>query len=114
MKQNFPALTLKLIQGIRHKYGQVLLYATEQKISEKTGNVYTEYRLYLNITVAEYNEMFPNNLINPYIHKSKYVKLLLKKTISNRELFLFLLKEIWEKLESGEAFAITGAKVIKY
>lgn len=112
--QNFPALTIKLIRAIRIKYDQTLLYSTEQKKSEKTGKIYTEYRLYLSLTVSDYNEMFPDNKINPAANKSKFVKLLLKKTIKSSEMFLFLLHEIWEKLESGEAFKPTEAKVIRY
>jgi len=114
MKKNFPALTIQLIKGIRYKYGLTLLYSTEQKVSETTGNVYTEYRLYLNITTQEYNKMYPNAKINPFTHKSKYAKLLLKNTIQSRELFMFLLDEIWKKLESGEALKPSGAKLIKY
>ncbi len=114
MKKNFPGMTLKLIQAIRLKYHQTLLYSTEQKVSETTNNVYTEYRLYLNITTWQYNEMFPNNKLNPYTHKSKFAKLLLKKTIKSQELFMFLLEDIWNKLESGEAYKPTGAKLIKY
>ena len=111
---NFPALTIKLVKAIRLKYSQTLLYCTEQKVAEKTGRVYTESRLYLSMTVKDYNEMFPNEKINPFTHKSKYARLLLKKTVDNKELFLFLLHEVWEKLESGEAYKPCGAKVIRY
>ena len=116
MKKNFPALTIQLIKAILYKYGQVLLYSTEQKVSETTGKVYTEYRLYLSVTTQQYNEMFPNAKLNPFTHKSKYAKLLLKKTIQSREVFMFLLEEIWYKLESGEALKPSeeAAKYVKF
>lgn len=101
---NFPAMTLKLVKAIKYKHGMTLLYSTEQKVSEKTGNVYTEYRLSLNVTVAEYNKMYPAAKKDPAVYKSKYVKLTLIKTIKSRDLFMSLLHDIWEKLESGEAF----------
>lgn len=112
--KNFPALTMKLVKAIRLKYNQILLYSAEQKVSGTTEKVYTEYRLYLSLPIADYNAMFPNEKLNPAANKSKRAKLLLKKTIDSRELFLFLLHEIWEKLESGEAYKPTEAKVIRY
>ena len=115
MKKNFPALTIQLIKAIQYKYGQILLYSTDQKVSDKTGKVYTEYRLYLNVTTKQYNEMFPNAKLNPFTHKSKYAKLLLKKSIQSREIFMFLLEDIWNKLESGEAYQPSEeAKLIKF
>lgn len=104
MTTNFNALTLKLTKAIRLKYGQTLLFAYEQKVSETTGRIYTEYRLYINLPVEEYNKRFPADQKDLEKYKSKYVKVLLKKSIKIQELFMFLLHEIWEKLESGETY----------
>lgn len=99
---NFHGLILKMLKGIRLKYGQVLLLKTDQKVSERTGRIYTEYSLSLNMTTEEYNKMFPKTPKNPNIHKSMYAPLLLKKTVKVEDMFLFLLDEVWRKLESGE------------
>ena len=99
---NFNLLMLKMVKAIRLKYGKVLLLKTEQRVSEYTGRVYTEYSVSLSMTVEEYNEMFPKSAKNPKIYKSKYASLLLKKTAKAEELFLYLLNEVWKPLESGE------------
>lgn len=99
---NFNMLMLKMIKAIRLKYGQVLLLKTEQKVSEESGRVYTEYSVSLSMLTEEYNRMFPKDPKNPHIHKSKYASLLLKRTPKVEEMFLYLLNEIWRKLESGE------------
>lgn len=99
---NFNMLMLKMVKAIRLKYNQVLLLKTEQRVSEYTGRVYTEYSVSLSMTVEEYNRMYPSEAKNPKIYKSKYASLLLKKTAKAEELFLFLLNEVWRKLESGE------------
>ena len=99
---NFNVLMLKIIKAIRLKYGKTLLLKTEQRVSEKTGRVYTEYSVSLNMLVEEYNRMFPKDPKNLKVHKSKYAALLLKRTPKVEEMFLFLLNEVWRKLESGE------------
>jgi hypothetical protein len=91
-----------LLKGIRVKYGQNILYAEEQKASEKTGKIYTEYRVYLLVTKEKYNEMHPHTPLNPILHKSKYASIPLFRTVKIEELFLYLYREIWLKLESGE------------
>ena len=101
---NFHILIKKMLKAIRIKYGQTLLYTEEQKVSERTGNVYTEYRLALSMTTKKYNEMHPNDELNPNIHKSAYAQVLLKKTVKIEEMFLYLLNDIWKKLESGEMY----------
>ena len=101
---NFHLLTRKLLKGIRVKYGQNILYAEEQKISEKTGKIYTEYRVYLSVTKEKYNEMHPHTPLNPILHKSKYATIPLYRTVKIEELFLYLYREIWLKLESGEMY----------
>lgn len=101
---NFGLLIGKLAKAIQIKHGVVLLYSTKQKVSEKSGRVYTEHSLELSMTTEEYNEMFPNQKLNPNIHKSKYASLLLIKTVRQDELFKYLLDEIWKKLESGEMY----------
>ena len=84
---NFNLLMLKMVKAIRLKYGKVLLLKTEQRVSEYTGRVYTEYSVSLSMTVEEYNEIFPSDAKNPKIHKSKYASLLLKKTARQRSCF---------------------------
>jgi hypothetical protein len=101
---NFRLLTFKLLKAIRIKYGQNLLYAEEQKVSENTGKVYTEYRVSLSVTVEKYNEMHPEAKLSPKIWKSKYCSILLKRTVRIEELFMYLLETIWKKLESGEMY----------
>lgn len=101
---NFHLLTRKLLKGIRVKYGQNILYAEEQKASEKTGKIYTEYRAYLLVTKEKYNEMHPHTPLNPILHKSKYASIPLFRTVKIEELFLYLYREIWLKLESGEMY----------
>ncbi len=99
---NFSMLMRKMVKAIRLKYGQTLLLKTEQRVSDFTGRVYTEYSVSLSMTVEEYNRMFPKDPKNPKVYKSKYASLLLKKTTKVEEMFLFLLDEVWRKLESGE------------
>ena len=94
----------KIIKGIRYKHGVTLLLVQEDKISEKTGNVYTEYRVYLSVTKEKYNEMHPHTPLNPILHKSKYASIPLFRTIKIGELLLYLYREIWLKLESGEMY----------
>ena len=101
---NFHVLIHKLIKAVRLQYDIVLLYSTEQKVSEETGKVYTVYSLSLSMTTEEYNERFPNQRKNPKIHKSRYASLLLIRTVKQGELFNFLHKEIWNKLNSGEMY----------
>ena len=101
---NFHILIPKLIKGIRYKHGVTLLLVQEDKISEKTGNVYTEYRVYLGMGVEKYNEIHPNDAKNPKVHKSKYATRLLYKTVKREEMFLFIYNEIWKPLESGEMY----------
>jgi hypothetical protein len=93
-----------MLKAIRLKYKQTLLYTEEQKVSEKTGGIYTEYRLSLNVTTEKYNEMHPNDVLNPNIHKSKYAQIPLKRAVKAEEMFLYLFEEIWKKLESGEMY----------
>lgn len=112
MSTNFHMLIQKMLKAIRVKHKQVLLLSTEQKIGENTGKVYTEYRLYLGMLTEEYNEMYPNRRLNPAIHKSKYARLLLIKTVKIEELFLYLLDEIWKKLESGEMY-VKGEEAVR-
>lgn len=104
MAVNFHMLIHKLIKAVRLKYDLILLYNTEQKVSDNTGKVYTMHSLYLSMTTDEYNERFPNQRLNPNIHKSKYASLLLIRTPKQEELFKFLLEEIWNKLNSGEMY----------
>ena len=101
---NFHTLIRKLLKAIRIKYKQTLLYTEEQKMSEKHGHVYTEYRLDLCVTTEKYNEMHPNDQLNPNIHKSAYARIPLKRTAKVEEMFLYLYGEIWKKLESGEMY----------
>ena len=101
---NFHLLTRKILKGIRIKYNQNLLYGEEQKVSEKSGKVYTEYRVSLSVTTEKYNEMHPGATLNPMIHKSKYATIPLYKTVKIEELFLYLYNDIWRKLESGEMY----------
>ena len=101
---NFHLLTRKLLKGIRVKYGQNILYGEDQRVSEKTGKIYTEYRVNLLVTRDKYNEMHPENPLNPNIHKSKYAMIPLYRTVKIEELFLYLYEEIWKKLESGEMY----------
>lgn len=101
---NFHLLTRKILKGIRTKYGQNILYGEDQKVSEKTGKIYTEYRVSLLVTRNKYNEMHPENPLNPNIHKSKYAVIPLMRTIKIQELFLYLYNDIWLKLESGEMY----------
>ena len=101
---NFHVLIHKLIKAVRLQYDIVLLYSTEQKVSDETGKVYTVYSLSLSMTTEEYNERFPNQRKNPKIHKSRYASLLLIRTVKQGELFNFLHKEIWNKLNSGEMY----------
>ena len=101
---NFTILTLKMLKAIRMKHGVTLLLATEQKISEKTGRVYTEYRISLGMTLEKYNEIFPSDAKNPKVHKSKYAGRLLFRTVKQEDLFRYLLEEIWKPLESGEMY----------
>ena len=100
---NFHALIKKMLKATRVKYDQKLLYTEEQKVSDKTGNIYTEYRLALSVTTEKYNEMHPNGRLNPNVHKSPYASIPLKKTVKIEEMFLYLL-DIWKKLESGEMY----------
>ena len=100
---NFKLLIAKLQKAIRLKHGQVFLLTTEQRFSEKREIVYTEYRIYVNMTTEEYNYLFPNDAKNPEVYKGAYVRHLLKTTIDAREMFLYL-KRIWDKLESGEMY----------
>ena len=102
---NFHILIRKMIKAAKLKYNQTLLYAEEQKVSDKTGRVYTEYRLSLSVTTEKYNEMHPNGKLNPKVHTSPYASILLKKTIKVDEMFLYLLG-IWKKLESGEMYEL--------
>ena len=104
MAVNFHMLTLKLLKAIRVKHKTILLYCTEQKIGENTGNVYTEHRLYLGMTTEQFNAMHPNDIKNPAIHKSRYARELLIRTVKQEELFKYLLEEIWKPLESGEMY----------
>lgn len=101
---NFHLLTRKLLKGIRTKYNQTILYGEDQRVSEKTGKIYTEYRVNLLVTRDKYNEMHPENPLNPNIHKSKYAMIPLYRTIKIEEMFLYLYEEIWNKLESGEMY----------
>ena len=101
---NFTILTLKILKAIRIKHGVTLLLMTEQKMSERTGRVYTEYTLRLGMTLEKFNEMFPSDARNPKIHKSKYASRLLFKTVKQEELFRYILEEIWKPLESGEMY----------
>lgn len=101
---NFHLLTRKLLKGIRVKYNQTILYGEDQRVSEKTGKIYTEYRVNLLVTRDKYNEMHPENPLNPNIHKSKYAMIPLYRTIKIEEMFLYLYEEIWNKLESGEMY----------
>ena len=101
---NFHLLTRKILKGIRIKYGQNLLYGEDQRISEKSGKVYTEYRVSLSVTTEKYNEMHPGEKLNPKIHTSKYATIPLFKTVKIEELFLYLYNDIWRKLESGEMY----------
>ncbi|MBR2197063.1 MAG: hypothetical protein IJ909_01160 [Fibrobacter sp.] len=101
---NFHLLTRKILKGIRIKYGQNLLYGEDQRVSEKSGKVYTEYRVSLSVTTEKYNEMHPGEKLNPKIHTSKYATIPLFKTVKIEELFLYLYNDIWRKLESGEMY----------
>jgi len=100
---NFTQLIEKLIKAIHLKHHQLLLLTIEQKFSEKKEKVYTEYRLYMNMTTEDYNRIFPENAKNPKVYKNKYVQYLLTKTYTKQEMFLYL-KEIWDKYESGEMY----------
>ena len=101
---NFHLLTRKVLKGIRVKYGQTILYSEEQKVSERTGKIYTEYRVSLLVSTEKYNEMHPGRELNPKIHKSAYATIPLKRSIKIEELFMYLYEEIWKKLESGEMY----------
>jgi hypothetical protein len=101
---NLHLLTKKILKAIRIKYQQQVLYAEEQKISERTGRVYTEYRLNLCVSAEKYNEINPDNPLNPKIHKSTLATIPLKRSVKIEEIFLYLLNEIWKKLESGEMY----------
>ena len=101
---NFHILIPKLIKGIRMKHGVTLLLVQEDKISEKSGRVYTELRIYLGMGVEKYNELHPSDAKNPKVHKSKYATRLLYKTVKREEMFLFIYDEIWKPLESGEMY----------
>jgi len=100
---NFHILIKKMGRAIREKYGQVLLYTEEQKVSDRTGHIYTEYRLSLSVTREKYNEMHPGKELDEKLHPGKYATIPLKRTISVREMFLYVLG-IWKKLESGEMY----------
>ena len=100
---NFHILVKKLLKAIRLKYHQDILYAEEQKVG-KSGKMYTEYRLGLSVTVEKYNEMHPGNEVNEKLYPSGHVTIPLKTSIRLEELFLYLLDEIWKKLESGEVY----------
>ena len=101
---DFVKMTLKMIKAIRLKYGVTLLLSTEQRISEKSGRVYTEYKLSLGMTVEQFNRMYPNDEKNPKVYKSKYAGRVLYQGIKKEELFQYVLEEIWKPLESGEMY----------
>jgi len=101
---NLHLLTKKILKAIRIKYQQQVLYAEEQKVSERTGRVYTEYRLNLCVSREKYDEMNPDNPLNPKIHKGDYATIPLMRSVKIEEIFLYLLNEIWKKLESGEMY----------
>ena len=101
---DFIKMTLKMIKAIRLKHGVILLLSTEQRIGEKTGRVYTEYKLSLGMTVKQFNRMNPNDEKNPKVYKSKYASRVLYQGIKREELFKYVLEEIWKPLESGEMY----------
>ena len=111
---NFTILILKMLKAIRMKHGVILLLTTEQKISERTGRVYTEYRVSLGMTVEQFDAMHPNDPKNPMVYKSKYASKLLYVTVKQEEMFRYILDEIWKPLESGEMYEKGKVEAAKF
>ena len=101
---NFHILILKLLKAIRVKHKVTLLLSTEQRMGEKSGNVYTMYSISLGMSVESFNRLHPNEAKNPKLHKSRWAERLLFRTANREEMFKYILEEIWKPLESGEMY----------
>lgn len=87
----------KLIKGL-NIYGYIYLVNREQFVSNKTGKVYTVYKLFHIVDIEEYNEMHPDNKKDP--NKYSKVKVEVLSTFKQQEVLLKLV-EVYK--EVGEA-----------
>ncbi len=103
---NADAAIRKLLNGIRLKHNQILLYDICQYWSEKYNEVSTVRRVSIVVPVAEYNARCAPGRRKKKDYPYETAPLLLKQSYSQRDILVYL-SNMWNDLESGRLYAGT-------